>query len=109
MISSPLRAVNDAPLIVTATAFGSAGGISLRGAATSVMWRHSTDAIERAPASEWPGAAQAVDGVAGERRERSCPAHVPAAITGIVVRIGRLVMRAAKSSGNSVSAEWMGT
>ena len=32
-----------------------------------------------------------------------------AAMTGIVVRIGRLVTRAAKSSGNSVIAEWMGT
>src|SRR5262245_40971301 len=37
MINSPLRALNGTPLTVTATASGSSGGVSLRGAATSVM------------------------------------------------------------------------
>ena len=38
----------------------------------AVIGPHSTDASERAPASEWPATAQAAGGVAGERRERSC-------------------------------------
>src|SRR5690349_17350597 len=67
MINSPLRAEKAAPLMVTATEFGSAGGVSLRGAATSVTGRHSRNASEGAPASERPATARAASGVAGER------------------------------------------
>src|SRR3954469_1977216 len=40
------------------------------------MCRHSWEASERAPASEWPATAQAAGGVAGERSRRSSVCHL---------------------------------
>ena len=104
MISSPLRAVTCRPLSVIDTAFGSGSGSSTAPASATVASAGSVTAASAASAgaADSPGLGRSVIRL---RLRRRAATGASTAVTGMRVRG---LMRASNSSGNSVSAEWIG-